>query len=69
MTDTRFWLCAVALPGAAALAVLAAVVLPAGGDLGWPRLIAGFGAYLAVHIGGSAAVGARIRSTLERPQP
>ncbi|MCX4707083.1 hypothetical protein [Streptomyces sp. NBC_01373] len=67
MTDTRFWLYAVALPGAVALAVLAAVVIPAGDQLGWPRLIAGFGAYAAVHIGGSTLAGIRIRRGLERP--
>jgi hypothetical protein len=45
--------------------VLAAVVLPAGDQLGWPRLIAAFGAYLAIHVGGSALIGIRIRRKLE----
>lgn len=61
MTDTRFFLYAVALPGAVALGVLAAILLPAGDQLTWPRLIAGFAAYMAVHIGGSALIGAHLR--------
>lgn len=37
---------------AAGLCTLAAIVLP-GDDLGWPRLIIGFAAFIAVSIGGA----------------
>ncbi|WP_405747793.1 hypothetical protein [Streptomyces canus] len=67
MTDTRIWLQAVALPGVVGLAVLAAVVLPAGDNLSWPRLVAVFGAYIAIHVGGSALIGIQIRRRMSRP--
>lgn len=54
----RTFLYGIAIPGLLALAVLAAIVVPDGDHLGWPRLIAGLAAYLAVNLGGSV-IGAR----------
>jgi len=56
MTPFRIWLCSVVLPGILGLAALAAIVIPGGGDLTWPRLIAGLSVYAAIHIGGATAI-------------
>lgn len=63
MTYTRFIMCAVALPGGAALAVLSAIVLPDGDQLSWLRFSVGMVAYLTVQIGGSAIAGLVIKRT------
>jgi hypothetical protein len=51
----RLFLYGMALPAMLAFATLAAIVMPNGDQLDWPRLISGFAAYLAVNIGGAAA--------------
>lgn len=61
MSYSRFILYAVALPGLVALAVLSAIVLPNGDQLGWLRFSAGMAAYMVVQIGGSALVGLAIK--------
>lgn len=57
MTGRNF-LYGIAIPGVLALGVLAAIAMPNGDHLGWPRLIAGLAAYLAINVGGSM-IGAR----------
>jgi hypothetical protein len=55
----RLFVTMLVIPTVLALGAMAAIVIPSGDELSWPRFIAGCAAFVVVQVGGTCIVGFR----------